>query len=200
MRVYRDEVADDCQVGCVGGEQWNAVDVGGRGDHEVDGSSSWLPAALGDRGGESAPLACHRRVDWECVERGLDHTEALSAPCALVRIRRDERAEMQLGERRNADRRLDVGGGPGADQDRGVEQDPGHANGSTSDAGNRSRSSANVRGTGVSNTVASADPLTQDRRAAGPSSATGLPATVIVNRSPASARRRTSPTLLRSSF
>ena len=50
------------------------------------------------------------------------------------------------------------------------------------------------------NTVLSAGPLTQERRAAGPSSATGLPATVIVKRSPASARRSTSPTLLRSSF
>jgi hypothetical protein len=53
---------------------------------------------------------------------------------------------------------------------------------------------------GVSHTRARRAPLTQRRRWAGPSWATGRPATVIVNSSPASARRTTSATLLRNSF
>src|ERR1019366_9999084 len=86
------------------------------------------------------------------------------------------------------------------DQDGGVEQDAAHAKGAASAPGKRSRSAARVRGAGVLNTASSAGPETQVRLAAGPSSATGRPETVIVNRSPASARRSTSPTLLRSSF
>src|SRR5204862_7110326 len=53
---------------------------------------------------------------------------------------------------------------------------------------------------GVSKAALRLGPLTQRRFPAGPSRATGRPATVIVNSSPASARRSTSPTLLRSSF
>ena len=63
-----DEIVDEGQVGCVGDGKGNVVDIGGCGDHEVDGSLAWLAVALGDRGGESAPLACDRGVDRQRVE------------------------------------------------------------------------------------------------------------------------------------
>ena len=74
------------------------------------------------------------------------------------------------------------------------------ANGSTSPAGNRSRSDARVRGAGARHIAARAGPATHSRRFVGPSRATSRPATVIVISSPASARRRTSPMLFLSSF
>jgi hypothetical protein len=67
-------------------------------------------------------------------------------------------------------------------------------------AGNRSRSLASVAGAGVLHTDSSAGPPTQVRRRVGPRLATSLPATVMVNSSPPSARRSTSPMLFRSSF
>ena len=67
-------------------------------------------------------------------------------------------------------------------------------------AGSRARSLASVFGGGVCQTRCRAGPATHCRGRAGPRRATGRPATVTVNSSPASARRRTSPTLFRSSF
>ena len=67
-------------------------------------------------------------------------------------------------------------------------------------AGSRSRSEPSPRGATPRQMSASVAPLTQRRRCTGPNSATGRPATVTVRVSPASARRSTSPTWLRSSF
>ena len=64
-----------------------------------------------------------------------------------------------------------------------------YANGSASSAGKRSRSCSSVSDAAVCQILVSSGPLTQWRRCVGPSCATGRPATVIVNRSPASARR-----------
>ncbi len=75
-----------------------------------------------------------------------------------------------------------------------------YSNGLTIEAGNRSRSAPSVFGAGPCQTARNAGPLTHRLCMAGPSCATGRPATVIVISSPASARRSTSPTLLRSSF
>ncbi len=116
MRLYVDQIVDDGEVGRVRCQQWNVVDVRGCGDYEIDDSSAWLSAALGDRGGKSAPLACYRGVDRQRVERCLDHAKSLCTPGAFVRVRGDQYAEMQLGQRGDADRCLHVGGGADAYQ------------------------------------------------------------------------------------
>src|ERR1044072_400811 len=195
-----EEVRDDREIGGVRCEEWHAVDACRRRDHKIHCALAWAPAALGDRGRKAAPFAGDRRIDRQRIEGRLDDPEALRAACSLVCLARGEDAEMQLRERRDADRALELAWICGTDQHGRVEEDATHANGSVSSPCSRVRSSSRVRGGGVSKTRRRSGPLTHRRFAAGPSRATGLPATVIVNSSPASARRRTSPTLLRSSF
>src|SRR5271170_7452700 len=58
-----DEVFDDRQVGCVCGEQRDAVDVGCRGYCEVDRAAPGLATALADCGGEATPFSGDAGVD-----------------------------------------------------------------------------------------------------------------------------------------
>jgi hypothetical protein len=104
----------------------------------IDRAAPWPPALLHDRIRQPTPLAGDGGVDREGIKRRLDDAEPPCAKRALVGVLRYERTEVELGERCDADRSLDVG----------------------------------------------------------PSSATGLPETVIVNCSPVSTRGGTPPTSL----
>src|SRR5207253_919147 len=107
-RVDVDEVGDELQVGGVSGEQGDAVDVGGRGDGQVDCSPA-RPAATGlDGGGEPSPFAGDRRVDRQRLECGLDHAEPECSARALVLVAGDQDTEVQLGEAGGADRTLEL--------------------------------------------------------------------------------------------
>jgi hypothetical protein len=174
--------------------------VGRRRDHEVNRATSGLPATFGHGRCEPTPLPSDRCVDRKRIERGFYDAEPLRPPGTFVRIGRDKNPKVKLGERCCADRAFQVPGAGGPDQDGCIEYAAVQENGSPSPAGKRCRSAARLRGAGVSNTPRRLGPPTQRRLGAGPSRATGRPATVIVNSSPASARRRTSETLLRSSF
>ena len=68
----------------------------------------WLPAALRDRSGQATPLAGDRGVDRQGIKRRLDDAEPLCASRALVGVLRYERTEVELDERCDADRSLDV--------------------------------------------------------------------------------------------
>ena len=199
-RPKRHKILDDRQVSGVRREQRYTVDIGRGGDRKINRAAARLAATLGHRGGKPTPFPCHGGIDWKRVERRLNHAESLRTPRTLVRVSRDEHTKMELRKRDDTDRCLNPGRNAGADDGRGVEENATHAKGSTNPVENRSRSPDRPLGGGVWKTASSDGPPTQARLAAGPSSATGLPETVITNCSPASARRRTSPTLLRNSF
>src|SRR5215216_2994380 len=122
-------------------------------DCEVDRPPPWPPSALRDRRREAPPLPRHRRIDRKRIERRFDHAEPLGPTCAFVRVGCDERPEVQLGKRGGADRPFQLTGIRGADQDRRIEYEAAHADGSASWAGSRSRSSASVSGAGLSKTL-----------------------------------------------
>ncbi len=199
-RPKRHKILNDDEVSGIRREQRDTVDVGRGGDRKIDRAAARLAPTLGHRGGKPTPFPCHAGIDRKGIESRLDDAKSLRAPGTLVRVGRDEHAKMELRKRDDTDRGLKPGRNSGTDDGRGVEEDATHAKGSTSPVENRPRSSERLRGGGVSKTASSEGPPTQARLAAGPSSATGLPETVTTNRSPASARRRTSPTLLRNSF
>ena len=103
------------------------MDVGGCRNREVDRSSARQSATLGDRRRESAPLACHGRVDRERVEGSLDDAESLRTQCPLVRVRRDQGSKVKLRQGSDADGALEFCGDPGSNQHGGVEEDAAHA-------------------------------------------------------------------------
>ena len=183
------------------GEQRDVVDVGGGGDREIERAPAGLAAACADGGGESSPFARDRGIDRQRLEGRLDHAEAQGAAGALVGVGGDEDAEVQLGQAGGADRALE------RRRDRRRRSAPrcraAPASTRTGRRARRGSARGRRRASGAracAQTLASSGPLTHCRRRAGPSCATGRPATVIVNSSPASARRSTSATLLRSSF
>ena len=51
QRLDAYEVVDDREVGDIGGQQRDVVDVGSGGDREIDRAAARLATALGDRGG-----------------------------------------------------------------------------------------------------------------------------------------------------
>lgn len=91
-------------------------------DHEIERSSPWLPAAAHDGRCESSPLARNRGVDGKGIEGCLHDSQPLCTTGSLVLLRGDENAEVQLSERRGADRSLEVGGPFRADQDGRVQE------------------------------------------------------------------------------
>ncbi len=196
-----DKIIDDLKVGDVLGEEGHSFALGGGCDHEVYLAPSWVAATACRCGGELAPDPGDLNAYGEWVECRFDDRKSGGAARQLIGVVRDENTEVQLGDRSDADSGLDVfRWGKLTYQHRRVEDDPHEANGSTTPVGSRSRSASRPRGAFVRQIPASVAPLTQRRRCAGPNSATGRPATVTVRVSPASARRSTSPTWLRSSF
>ncbi len=105
-----DEVVDDREVCDLGGEEWDAVDVGCGGDRQIDRPSAGLAPAFGDRGGESAPFAGDGSVDGEGIEGCFYNAESLRSASALVGVGCDECPEVKLGERRGADRAFELAG------------------------------------------------------------------------------------------
>jgi hypothetical protein len=170
-------------------------------NHEIHGASARLCPARSDGGRQASPLAGDGGVERERLESRLNDAETLRSSCTLVLVSCDKDAEMQLGQRCRADRAFEVVRSVLGDQHGRIEQRlHRQANGSTNSPGSRSRSRASVVGAGVVQIARSRGPLTHCCGAAGPRCAAGRPETVIVNSSPASARRRTSLMLLRSSF
>lgn len=82
------------------------MDVGGRGDRQIEGTPAGLTAALGDGCVESAALARDGCVKGKGVEMALDNAESADAVSAGLLIWSDEDAEMQLGQGDGADRNL----------------------------------------------------------------------------------------------
>src|SRR3954452_17034916 len=102
-----DEVFDDLEVARVAGEERDAVDVGGRRDGEIDRAAARLSTPSRDCRGESTPLPRDRGIDRQCVEGRLHDAETLPSPGTLVGVLGDEDAEVQFGEGRAADGRLE---------------------------------------------------------------------------------------------
>ena len=206
LRVIRwspciDEVSDDLEVREVVGEQWDLLDHGGCSDRQVDLTLSGVAAPLNDRCRQLSPNPSNLDAHRKRIEGRFHRGEPVGAACALVVVGRDEKAKVEFGDRNDADRRLDVFRRSFAGDEYGsVEKCPYEGNGSTIPASKRARSSTRPAGASPVHARASPAPLTQRRWCAGPSSATGRPATVTVSVSPASTRRSTSLTWLRSSF
>lgn len=97
--------------------------VGCRGDHEIHGAAARLGATGSDCCRQSSPLARDGGIERERMERCLNDAQALRSPGALVRVLCDEDAEMQLGQRRRADRALEIVRPVLGDQHGRVEQD-----------------------------------------------------------------------------
>ena len=196
------------EVLCVVGQQRDAVDVGGRGDRQVEGPAAGAAAALGDGRREACRTRRQRSASKRTTsKRSSSDGEPAHPACASVVVGRDQDAEVQLGERYHADRHLLVGAILGADQHRGVEQD-GHCRGSLGGPGIDELLRpvpCRCLDRGYGSTGASPEVGEVGRRppTAGLQAAAARPArpeTVIVISSPASALRSTSPMLLRSSF
>ena len=94
--------------------------VRGGGDHEIESSAAWLPAAVDDGGRKPSPFARDRRVDGKRVECGFDDAEPLRPASSLVLRVRDEDAEVQLGKRGCADGAFEVARAFRPDPDRGI--------------------------------------------------------------------------------
>src|SRR5215218_2920468 len=133
----------------------------------------------------------------------LDESQLRGTAGTLSRVGGDQGSEIELRERNGADRCLSSDFyGWILDQDGGVQNHPGHwfDHGSRSLMSNSRMSSAKFSSTGSLASSSRTELSTQALFRTGPSSATGRPETVIVKFSPASARRRISPTSLRSFF
>ena len=191
-RADVDEVVDQLEIACVVCEQGDVVHVGGGGDGEIERAPARLSSTRADCGCESSPFARDRGVDRQRLEGGLDDAKAQAAASALVVVDGDQDAEVQLGQAGGADGALE-----GAGIARRRSAPTCRAAPASTRTGRRARQGSargrrrSVCGAGVSQTLASSGPPTHTRRRAGPSCATGRPATVIVNSSPASARRST---------
>lgn len=141
-----------------------------------------------------------RKSATSWVSSGTRSTDAVPAMAVPFVVGADENPKVQFGDRDDTDSRIDVGRGHLADADGGVEYGLHEWNGSTSAAPSWARSSSQPRGVGPFPTRGSAGAPTQRCRRAGCNSATGRPATVTIRVSPASTRRSTPPTWLRSVF
>ena len=195
-----DQVADDAEVGCVVGDQRYALDLCGRSDRQVDLTAARSSAPFSDCGSQPTPSPGYLNGHRKRIERRLDSGEPIGASPPLLDVRGNDDAEVQLCDRRNTDCTLDICWRVFADQDRGVQYGSHRSKGSVRPASKSMRSSSSPCGAGPSQTLVRDGPLTQRRRCAGESSATGRPATVTVSVSPPSTRRSTSLTWLRSSF
>jgi len=100
------------------------MDVRGRGDDDIERATARLAAACDQSRREPAPFARDCCVDRKWIERRLDDPEPLDSPCPLVVGSSDQHAEMELRERRGADRTLELARALCADQHRRVEQHP----------------------------------------------------------------------------
>lgn len=103
------------------GEQWNLLDACGGGDDEIDLTASGIAASQVDRCRQPSPGPCDLSRDREGVERRLNHGETVRATRPLIGIGSDQDAEVQVGDRGDADRRLDVGRRVLSNQHRGVQ-------------------------------------------------------------------------------
>ena len=74
------------------------MNVRGSGDHEIERPLPRLSPAADDGCCKPSPFARDLSVDGQGIEGGLDHTEPLRPPGALVFRVGDEDAEVQLGE------------------------------------------------------------------------------------------------------
>ena len=154
----------------------------------------------------ATPLARNPVIERQRVgEAGLEKAQARGAKRPLLLTGCDEQSEVQLRNRDRADRRFGLCRDIAHDQDRGIKQEPqpGPSLGSPGvaqlcakvlDVPGECR--VGRKGPQIAKLRAS-HPLTSPHR---PQRRHRTPETVIVISSPASARRNTSPTLLRSSF
>lgn len=116
-----DQIVNQLEVVGVQGQQRHAVDIRGRGDRQVEGTAPGLAAALRDGGIEAAALARRCRLEGQRIEAFLDRAEPAQPYGPNLLIRRDENAEVKLGEGDDADRDIVTGILTAADEDRGVK-------------------------------------------------------------------------------
>src|SRR6266568_766509 len=191
-RDNRDEVVESGQVFGVAGVDGGVVSVRGGGDQQVHDAGSGLTSDLRDAGGEAPVAVSDGVVNGKRVEPSLDGAQSGEPAGPHLRGLGDQDTEVQFGDAGHADSQLpgdrgDVAG----DQNAGVENAAAHrvAQGSTREPSSRSRSAAQSASAGSAKTSARSSQLRHARGLTGPSTAAGRPATVIVTRSPASARR-----------
>ena len=72
------------------------MDVRGRGDDEINGTTAWLAATPDQSRCEPTPLARNGRVNRERIEGRLDDPESLRSSCSLVIGDSDQHAEVKL--------------------------------------------------------------------------------------------------------
>lgn len=99
------------------------MNVRGGSDHEIESSSARLAAAVHDGGCEPAPLTRDRRVDRQRLECRFDRAEPLRPEGSFVVVLCDEDAEVQFGERSDADGAFDAPRPFCSDEDGGIEED-----------------------------------------------------------------------------
>src|ERR1700744_6155888 len=151
------DIADDLKIGGVAGQQWNAVNVGSSGDNEVDRAPTRLAATIPHSGRQTAPFARNLNRDRQCIERGFNRAQPVGANGALIVVAGDKYAEVQLGDRGDADRSLDIRRWLFADEYGRVEKRAHrYWNGSPSDAEKFARSASRVFGAGVRHTARNA--------------------------------------------
>ena len=104
------------------------------GYREVDPSTPRVATPSDDGGREPAPHSRRIDVDGKRIECRLDRSQAVDAAGPLVLILGYEDTEVQLGDRGDADRRLDVARRIRTDEDRCVEHRSDGRNGSINPA------------------------------------------------------------------
>ncbi|HVC88805.1 MAG TPA: hypothetical protein VNC40_15455 [Gaiellaceae bacterium] len=118
-----DEIGEQIEILRVQGQERNLMSVCRCGDDKIDRSAARFAAPADQGCREPAPFARDRRIDRERIEGRLDDSEPLRPARSFVVRTGDQHPEMQLGERRGADRSLQLPGTFGPDQDGGVEKD-----------------------------------------------------------------------------
>jgi hypothetical protein len=119
-----DEIRDQSEVLRVPCQQRDTVDVCGRGDHQIERAPPWFPPTTDDSCGEPTPFASDGRIDREGIEGGLDDAEPLRPSRSLVLRVGNKDAEVQLGERCNADPTFEVTWALRPDENRRIEEGP----------------------------------------------------------------------------
>jgi hypothetical protein len=117
-----DEIGDQSEVLWVPRQQRDMVDGGGRGDYQVECAPPWLSPTTDDRCGEPSPFASDGRIDGEGIEGGLDDAEPLRPSSSLVLRVGNKDAEVQLGERCNADPAFEVTWAFRPDENRRIQE------------------------------------------------------------------------------
>lgn len=118
------KIVDDPEVHDVKGQQRDLVHAGGRGDRQVELTTPRLAATLGDGRREPAPRTSDLDGNRQRIEGCFDDRESVGPTSPLVVIAGNQRPEVQLRDRNDADRGFDIRGYRAGNQHRGVQERP----------------------------------------------------------------------------